>query len=128
MQLTDICPGQTLAGVEPNQNVSVVAAVPLSEASIRLVYQTPDGTLKDRLLGRADAAEMALAVTERPFAFDGDAAAFQLACEAKRIDLAFLFDPMMAVHTSNVEPLTSKPKWARLISFRGRAKARSGSR
>jgi SNF2 family DNA or RNA helicase len=46
-----------------------------------------------------------LAVTERPFAFDGDAAAFQLACEAKRIDLAFLFDPMMAVHTSNVEPL-----------------------
>jgi hypothetical protein len=26
-------------------------------------------------------------------------------CEAKRIDLAFLFDPMMAVHTSNVEPL-----------------------
>jgi hypothetical protein len=58
MQLTDICPGQTLAGVEPNQNVSVVAAVPLSEASIRLVYQTPDGTLKDRLLGRADEAEI----------------------------------------------------------------------
>jgi hypothetical protein len=25
--------------------------------------------------------------------------------EAKRIDLAFLFDPMMAVHTSNVDPL-----------------------
>jgi len=31
--------------------------------------------------------------------------AIQLACEAKRIDLAFLFDPMMAVHSSNVEPL-----------------------
>ena len=29
----------------------------------------------------------------------------RLTCEAKRIDLAFLFDPMMAVHTSNVEPL-----------------------
>ena len=28
-----------------------------------------------------------------------------MACEAKRIDLAFLFDPMMAVHSSNVEPL-----------------------
>ena len=25
--------------------------------------------------------------------------------EAKRIDLAFLFDPMMAVHTSNIDPL-----------------------
>ena len=47
----------------------------------------------------------AIATAERPFSFDGDGAAFQLACEAKRIDLAFLFDPMMAVHTSNVEPL-----------------------
>jgi len=30
-------------------------------------------------------------------------------CEAKRIDLAFLFDPMMALHTSNVEPLGVAP-------------------
>ena len=37
---------------------------------------------------------------------DGDGAAFQLTCEAKPIDLAFLFDPMMAVHTSNVDPLS----------------------
>ncbi len=37
--------------------------------------------------------------------YDGDGAGFQLACEAKRIDLAFLFDPMMAVRTSNFEPL-----------------------
>ena len=36
---------------------------------------------------------------------DADGAAFPLTCEAKRIDLAFLFDPMMAVHTSNVDPL-----------------------
>jgi hypothetical protein len=39
------------------------------------------------------------------WAFDAPASAFKLAAEAKRIDLAFLFDPMMAVHTSNVEPL-----------------------
>jgi hypothetical protein len=40
----------------------------------------------------------------------GDGAAFQLTCEAKRIDLAFLFDPMMAVHTSNVDAIpSSKP-------------------
>jgi hypothetical protein len=45
------------------------------------------------------------ATRERPWSFDGDGDAFKLAVEAKRIDLAFLFDPMMAVHTSNVEPL-----------------------
>src|SRR3989441_11831817 len=61
--------------------------------------------MKERLLARADEQLISVATTERPFSFDGDGAAFQLACEAKRIDLAFLFDPMMAVHTSNVEPL-----------------------
>ena len=61
--------------------------------------------MKERLLGSADEATISVATVERPFSFDGDGAAFQLACEAKRIDLAFLFDPMMAVHTSNVEPL-----------------------
>jgi superfamily II DNA or RNA helicase len=30
---------------------------------------------------------------------------FKLAAEATRIKLAHLFDPMMAVHTSNVDPL-----------------------
>ena len=61
--------------------------------------------MKERLLGSADEASISVATVERPFSFDGDGAAFQLTCEAKRIDLAFLFDPMMAVHTSNVEAL-----------------------
>lgn len=52
-----------------------------------------------------DEEVISIAAAEKPWGFDGDAAAFQLACEAKRIDLAFLFDPMMAVHTSNVDPL-----------------------
>jgi hypothetical protein len=65
----------------------------------------PDGAMKERLLSRADETSISLATAERPFSFDGDGAAFQLTCEAKRIDLAFLFDPMMAVHTSNVDAL-----------------------
>src|SRR5439155_5673577 len=40
----------------------------------------------------------------RPWAFDAPGAAFKLAAEAYRINLAYLFDPMMAIHTSNVEP------------------------
>jgi superfamily II DNA or RNA helicase len=82
-----------------------VAVVPHAENAVQVIYRLPDGAIKERLLGTADEATVALATVERPWAFDGDAAAFQLACEAKRIDLAFLFDPMMAVHTSNVEPL-----------------------
>ena len=41
----------------------------------------------------------------RPWSFDGDGAAFRLVSEAHRIRLAHLFDPVLAVHTSMVEPL-----------------------
>ena len=105
MKLEDIHPGLSLTGVDPAAVVSVVATVPLGEDALQLIYRTPAGVMQERMLGRADEASIGLATAERPFSFDGDGTAFQLACEAKRIDLAFLFDPMMAVHTSNVEPL-----------------------
>jgi SNF2 family DNA or RNA helicase len=105
MKLEDLAPGQSLSGIEPADIVSVVALVPLAEGSVQIIYRTPSGVMKERLLGRADETAIAIASSERPFSFDGDGAAFQLACEAKRIDLAFLFDPMMAVHSSNVQPL-----------------------
>jgi superfamily II DNA or RNA helicase len=105
MKLEEITPGLSLTGVEPSHIVSVVATVALGDGTLQLIYRTPDGGIKERLLGAADEATIGVATAERPFSFDGDGAAFQLACEAKRIDFAFLFDPMMAVHTSNVEPL-----------------------
>jgi superfamily II DNA or RNA helicase len=105
MRLEDLTPGSALVGLEPSAVTTVVAVVPIVEGAVQVIYKTPDGQLKDRLLGWADESSIALAAQERPWAFDGDGAAFQLAIEAKRIDLAFLFDPMMAVHASNVEPL-----------------------
>lgn len=105
MRLEDLTSGSSLIGLEPSAVATIVAVVPIAEGAVQVIYKTPDGTLKDRLLGRADEATIALATQERPWAFDGDGEAFKLAVEAKRIDLAFLFDPMMAVHTSNVDPL-----------------------
>src|SRR5262245_56398203 len=105
MKLQEIKTGLSLSGVEPTQIVNVVATVPLGDGALQLIYRTPDGQIRERLLAHADEASINVATVERPFSFDGDGAAFQLACEAKRIDLASLFDPMMAVHTSNVEPL-----------------------
>src|SRR5207248_8658845 len=90
---------------EPSVVSTVAAVTPIAKGTVEVIYKTPDGTPKSRLLGRGDEAGISLATVERPWSFDGDGGAFQLACEAKRLDLAFLFDPMMAVHTSNVEPL-----------------------
>ena len=97
--------GQALVGLEPNVVSTVVAVVPIAASTVRVIYTTPDGTLKDRLLNAEDESQISTATTERPWSFDGDGASFQVTCEARRIDFAFLFDPMMAVHTSNVEPL-----------------------
>ena len=103
--LEELKPGLSLVGLEPTVVANVVGVNTLAQDAVQVIYKTPDGTLKERLLHRGDEAGLSLATTERPWAFDGDGAAFQLACEAKRIDLAFLFDPMMAVHPSNVQPL-----------------------
>lgn len=72
---------------------------------LQFIYRTPEGAIKERLLSQDDEASVEIATAECPFAFDGDGAAFQLACEAKHIDLAFLFGPMIAVQRSNVDPL-----------------------
>ena len=105
MKLPDITPGLSLVGLEPDQVCVVIANTPLSESAAQIVYKLPDGSFKERLLSQQDEDTLRPAEEERPWAFDGNAESFQLACEAKRIDLAFLFDPLMAVHTSNVDPL-----------------------
>ena len=105
MRIEEITQGSSLTGLEPSAVATVIAVLPIADGAVRVIYQTPDGTLKERLLGRTDEASIAVAISERPWSFDGDGEAFKLTVEAKRIDLAFLFDPMMAVHTSNVEPL-----------------------
>ena len=48
---------------------------------------------------------MQLAKQPSVWRFDGDGALYRLVAEAHRIRLAHLFDPLLAVHTSLVEPL-----------------------
>jgi len=105
MRIENITPGSFLTGLDPTGIGSVIAVVPIANGAVQVLYKTPDGMIKERLLNRGDEPSISIATTERPWSFDGDGEAFKLTVEAKRIDLAFLFDPMMAVHTSNVEPL-----------------------
>ncbi len=105
VKLEEVKPGLPLHGLEPSAVVTVGAVNPIGDNAIQVYYRTASGDTKERLLSRADEHALTVATAERPWSFDGDGAAFQLTCEAKRIDLAFLFDPMMAIHTSNVDPL-----------------------
>jgi hypothetical protein len=87
MRLEDLTSGMSLVGIEPSVIVTVVAVKTFAEGAVQVIYKTPDGNLKERLLGRSDEANVAVATQERPWAFDGDGESFQLAVEAKRIDL-----------------------------------------
>jgi SNF2 family DNA or RNA helicase len=105
LKLEDIRTGTSMSGLVPGQVVRIVQVEPAGEHALTVYYKTSDGKLEDRLLLRTDEAALSLAVIGRPWAFDAPGEEFKLAAEAYRINLAYLFDPMMAVHTSNVEPL-----------------------
>ena len=70
-----------------------------------LVYRGHNGRVGDEVLYRDDEARLSIAEQGRPWSFDGDGALFRLVAEAHRIRLAHLFDPVLAVHTSLVDPL-----------------------
>jgi len=106
MRLEEITAGAVLRGVVPDGEVSVVAVTPAGPDAVLLVYRTlPDQRLGEQLLQRSDEARLRAARRGRLWSFDGDGKQFRLAVEAYRIRLAWLFDPMMAVHTSRIEPL-----------------------
>jgi len=72
MNLAYITPGASLTGLEPELVCKVVAVTPIAENAVQVVYTLPDGSPKIRLLSPDDAAGIAPAISERPWAFDGD--------------------------------------------------------
>lgn len=105
IKLEDIRDKNHIKGINGPDPVQVVAIEPIGDDAITVVFKTPDGTINERMLFRSDEANLEMAVAGRAWSFDAPADDFILGLEAFRIRLAHLFDPMMAVHTSNVEPL-----------------------
>ena len=105
MRLEDLTPGATVRGVLPDGVATVVGVKWFGSEALELAYKTPGGRIADQLLYRDDEGRLEVVARERPWSFDGDGALFRLVSEALRIRLAHLFDPMLAVHTSRVEPL-----------------------
>jgi superfamily II DNA or RNA helicase len=105
LKLEDIKKHAAVSGIDPVSAVRIVATEQVGTDALTVYYKTVEGAVLERMLFRADEARLSLAQEGRPWAFDAPGEDFKLAAEAFRIHLAHLFDPMMAVHTSNVEPL-----------------------
>ena len=105
MTLEDLQPNAAVRGILTDGLVVVVSVQWFGSQALELTYKTPAGKVANELLYRQDEARLEVVEQGRPWSFDGDGPLFRLVSEALRIRLAHLFDPVLAVHTSVVEPL-----------------------
>jgi superfamily II DNA or RNA helicase len=104
-RLEDLQPTASIRGILPDQVVTVVSVQWFGSAALELTYKSASGRVANELLYRHDEPRLQVLEHGRPWSFDGDGHLFRLVSEAHRIRLAHLFDPVLAVHTSLVEPL-----------------------
>ncbi len=104
-RLEELARGASIKGVLPDTLVTVIDVKWLGSSVVELVYKDPGGRLGNELLYRDREPNLEVVAAGRSWSFDGDGALFRLVSEAFRIRLAHLFDPLLAVHTSLVDPL-----------------------
>jgi hypothetical protein len=104
-RLEDLTRGASVRGILPDGLVTVVDVRWFGTAVVELTYKDAAGRLDHELVYRDREPTLELVIAGRPWSFDGDGALFRLVSEAHRIRLAHLFDPVLAVHTSIVDPL-----------------------
>ena len=92
-------------GIVPNQTVDLIDVEQSGPNSVSVFYRQADGGLGERVLYRTDEANLYAPAEQRIWPFDGDGRLLRLVSEAYRIHLGHLFDPLLAVHTSLIEPL-----------------------
>jgi len=104
-RLEDLTRGAAVKGVLPDCLVTVIDVKWYGSAAVELTYKDPAGKPNVVLLYRDREPTLEVVETGRPWSFDGDGKLFRLVSEAQRINLAHLFDPLLAIHTSMVDPL-----------------------
>ena len=104
-RLEELQVGASLTGLVPHVTVTVVSVQWYGADAAEVTYKAPDGRVGNELVQRWRESDLELVQAGRPWAFDGDGELFRLVSEALRIRLAHLFDPLLAVHTSLVDPL-----------------------
>jgi SNF2 family DNA or RNA helicase len=104
-KLEELTRGAAVKGILPDCLVTVIDVKWYGSAAVELTYKDPAGKPNVVLLYRDREPTLEIGETGRPWSFDGDGKLFRLVSEAHRINLAHLFDPLLAIHTSMVDPL-----------------------
>ena len=104
MRLEELKAGLRIGGLIPSEVLTVIAVQWHGTEALELTYKSTGGALGQQVVFRSDEGKLSVAKSGGR-AFDASASDFKLVAEAQRITLAGLFDPMLAVATSDVQPL-----------------------
>ena len=105
MKLEDIAVNSKIRGLIANISVTIVNIKWHGTNALEVIYKDEKGNLSSEMLFRDKEPELSLEDEKLLWSFDGDADTMKLVSEAYRIELAHIFDPYLAVHTSLIEPL-----------------------
>ena len=105
-KLEDLTKGALVLGVLADRAVKVVDVDWHGTNAITLTFTDESaGRPGQELLYRDDESRLSVEQAGRAWSMDADGGLFRVVSEAKRISLAYLFDPFLAVQTSNLDPL-----------------------
>ncbi len=94
-----------MRGLSPQGAARILLVEWYGDIGAKVSYELAPGRVEQEVLYRDAETRLEIDDPGRAWSFDGDGASLRLASEAKRIKLAHLFDPYLAVHTSRIEPL-----------------------
>jgi len=103
---SDFVVGARVNGLVPGEVVTITM-IEWDDDICELTYRRREGQQQTRMMypGDWDNIETAGGYDEDNGSFGADGNLFKVAAEARRIQLASLYDPFMAIHSSKVEPL-----------------------
>jgi hypothetical protein len=105
VRLEELMPGVLVKGLMLGLIVTIIDVKRQGSVGVEITYKDANGRLGSELLYRESEAKLELATEGLPWSFDADGSLFRLTSEAYRISLVYLFDPLIAVHTSLIDPL-----------------------
>lgn len=103
-KLEELTVDALVRGLLPNSTVTIKHAQMFGDV-VNLTFVDAEGRPGTQLVYRDQEETLEVLRQKRPLSFTGDGHLFRLASEAQRLRLAFLFDPLIAVSTSAVDPL-----------------------
>jgi SNF2 family DNA or RNA helicase len=108
MQYIDLMPGTSVKGLDYNNAVKIVYVEHHHIGSTEyanITYKRPDGSTLTVVLYPEQLRNLTIIEREPRLKLRADGDISKLLIEAQRIKWAHLFDPYLAMHTSDVEPL-----------------------